>query len=648
MRDDDLDEELQSHLDMEIKERMQSGMSRTEAGASARRAFGSLALVKEVTREMWGWRSLERFAQDGRYAVRLLRRNLGFTMAVVLSIAIGVGAETAVFSVVNAVLLRPLNFRDPDRLVAVAEHPSGNPQDPATVSGPDFADFHDQSTSFEHLAAYMRFTFPVTNTAPPITARCVGISPDLFEALGMRPVLGRVYRPLEYHNDGGQVIISYDFWQRRFGGDPNVLGKMLYLNNGAVSVIGVMPRTADLFAETDIWMTYVPDFIWARQRDNRFLSLIGKLKPGVTPTQARLELQTIYRRIPGVSANAAVDVTSLKDQVVGGARGALVVLLGAVGLVLMIACANVANLLLARGAARRREIATRYALGATRGRLIRQFLTESVLLAAIGGAAGLLLAFGLVRLLVSLNPVFVPRVEGIHTDLSVLLFALGISLAAALIFSAVPVAGASRVALHDAVKTRGLRSLKDRWTRGVLVAAELALAVILLIGAGLLGRSFWQVLSVSPRFRPDHVLTFGLRVPDGRIATSFYPDLLARLAQRPGLDAAAVSDCVPTESLNTGDLLVPGRATDPLNVPAADACFTSADYFRALGIPLLAGRVFGVGDGSTATPVAIVSESVSRLLWPHALPEGNPSDHDHPPRRPPGFRTIFDKDGWRH
>jgi predicted permease len=616
MRDHELDEELRTDLEMDIEERMQSGMSRAEAEAAARRAFGNLTLIKEVTREMWGWRWLERLAQDVRYALRLLRRSPGFTLAVVLSLALGVGAETAVFSVVHAVLLRPLDFLEPDRLVAIAERPSGSAQDPSTVSGPDFADFHDQSVSFDHLAAYMRFTFPITDPDEPLMAQCTGISPEFFDALGMTPILGRAYSTAEFHNDGQPIILSYGFWQRRFGGDPGVLGKTVYVNHAPTSVIGVMPSTADLFGDTDIWMAYVPDFAWARQRDNRFLSLLGRLRPGVTAEQAQQELQAIYRRVPGVAATATVAITSLQDNVVGNVRNQLLMLLGAVGLVLLIACANVANLLMARGAARRREIATRYALGATPGRLIRQFLTESVLLAAIGGATGVLLAFGLVRLLASLNPTYVPRAAGIRIDPPVLLFTLGVSLAAVVLFSIVPAVVASRGALHDAVKSRGLIGSRDRWTRGVLVAAELGLAVVLLVGAGLLGRSLWQVLRVSPGFHPDHVLTLRLRVPDERVGTSFYPDMLERVAHRAGVNDAAVSDCLPTGFLNGADVIVPGRATDPSNVPTADACFISADYFRTLGIPLLAGRAFGSGDGPSARPVVIVSESVARLLWP--------------------------------
>ncbi len=616
MRDDELDEELRADLEMEIEDRVQSGMSRAEAESSARRAIGSLTAVKEATRETWRWQSLERGVQDVRYALRLLRRNPAFTAAVIVSIALGVGAQTAVFSVVNAVLLRPLAFAHPDRLVAVLEHPSGRSQDRGTVSGPDFDDLRDQSTSFEHLAAFLTFTFPLTDAGEPIMVRCTGISPGFFETLGITPLLGRTFRPEEHHVDGQQAIVSYGFWQRRFGGDPKVVGKIIYLNHEPHQIVGVMPATEDLFAETDIWAKYIPDFDWARQRDNRFLSVIGALKPGVGVERSREELQTIYRRMPGVHANATIELESLKDQTVGGVRGALGVLLGAVGLVLLIACANVANLLLARGAARQREIATRYALGASRGRLVRQFLTESVPLSTIGGALGMLLAYALVHVLVGLNPDYLPRAEGVRVDLPVVVFAIAVSLASSVIFSIAPVVAVSRETLHEAVKGRGMSSPRERSTRGALVAAELGIAVILLTGAGLLARSFWQLLNVAPGFRADHVLTIRLRVPDDRIQTSFYPDLLQRVAHRPGIDAAAVSDCMPTGFLAGADLLVPDAPYDPAHVPTADACFVSADYFRALGIPLIAGRWFGDTDGATTPPVVVVSESVARQLWP--------------------------------
>jgi putative ABC transport system permease protein len=616
MRDDDLDDELRTHLEMETEERIAAGMTRADAEASARRAFGNLTLVKEITREMWGCRSLERLAHDLRYALRLLQRNPGFTLAVVLSIALGVGAETAIFSVVNAVVLRPLAFPNADRLVAIAEHPSGDTRDRAEVSGPDFADFHDQNRSFEHLAAFLTFTFPLTDENDAILVRCTGISPDFFDALGIRPVIGRVYSPEQYRDDGPGIIISYGFWQRHFGGDPGVVGKTIHLNHAATPIVGVMSQTGDLFTETDIWATYSPKYIWAQQRDNRFLSLIGLLRPGVSVAQAREDLQAIYRHEPGVAAQATIELEPLKDSIVGGVRNALLALLAAVGLVLLIACANVANLLLARGAARRQEIATRYALGASRGRLIRQFLTESLLLSGIGGVAGVLLAYEMVRVLLALNPAFLPRAGAIGFDLPVLLFALAISLASGSIFSVAPVLAASRDALHQLVRARGMANPADRWTRGALVATELGLAVILLTGAGLLGRSLWRVLNVSPGFRAEHVLTLRLRVPDNRVATPFYPELLQRVAQRPGIEAAAVSDCMPTGFLAGADLLIPGRASDPLNVPAADACFISSNYFRALGIPLVAGRAFGEMDGAATQPVVVISESVARQLWP--------------------------------
>ncbi len=283
---------------------------------------------------------------------------------------------------------------------------------------------------------------------------------------------------------------------------------------------------------------------------------------------------------------------------------------------LLIACANVANLLLARGAARQREIATRYALGASRGRLVRQFLTESLLLSTIGGALGLLLAYALVRVLVGMSPDYLPRADGVRLDVPVVTFAIAVSLAASVIFSIAPVIAVSRDSLHDAVKGRGITSPNERSTRGVLVAAELAIAVILLTGAGLLARSFWRLLNVTPGFRADHVLTVRLRVPDDRIEASFYPDLLERVAQRPGIQAAAVSDCMPTGFLAGADLLTPDRPYDPAHVPTADACFVSADYFRALGISLVEGRWFGDVDGAASPPVVVVSESVARQLWP--------------------------------
>jgi putative ABC transport system permease protein len=563
--------------------------------------------------------------QDLRYALRSMRKNPGLTAAVALSIGLGVGANAAMYSIVHSVLLAPLEFRDSGKLVELWEHPSGTVNDRSQMSGPDFIDFRDQNTSFEHVAAVIpAFTFPLSGLGEPMLAHLAAFSPEFFDVFGVKPILGKVYEPADYHEGTNTILISYSFWQRQYGGDPNVVGKKFFLNRALVVVIGVMPPMHDLFGNVDLFSTYIPDYEWARQRGNKFLDIVGRLKPGVTVAQAQQELQAIYRRMPGVQPAATLEAAPVKEQIVGEARPALLVLMGAVALVLLVTCANVANLLLARGAARQKEIATRFALGASRGRIARQFVTESVVLSLAGGAVGVLLSYWLVQVLVRLNPLFLPRVSEIRVDGTVLLFGLAVSLAAGIVFGLAPAMAASRTALNERPRWgRGeANGGGPQWGRGVLVAAELGMAVMLLIGAGLLARSFWRLMEVQPGFRPDHLLTLGLRPTDDLIRSTFYPELLERLGARPAVDAAAVSDCTPFGHVSSADIVAAECIADRNRMPSADACFISPAYFGALGIPLLRGRVFDRRDGASSTPVAVVSAALAQELWPGEDPIG--------------------------
>src|SRR5579872_1772222 len=631
----DLREEIEFDLELETREGIRAGLDPTEARDAARKYFGNVTQARESTREVWGGAWLDRLVQDLRCAFRSMRRNPGFTAAVVLSIGLGAGANTAMFSVVNAVLLRPLAFRDPGRLVQIWEHPSGGVHDRAQSSGPDYNDFRDQSSSFEGLTALIpSFTFALTAPGEPMVLRCAAFSPQFFDVFGMRPLLGHIYEPADYLQSGASILLSYGFWQRRFGGDPRVLGTKIYLNHEAELVIGVMPPAPDLFGAIDVFMTYVPDYAWAVQRGNRFLDVIGRLKLGVTTARARSDLQAIYRRIPGVSPTATIEVIPLADRIVGDARPALTVLMSAVALVLLITCANVANLLLARGAARQREVATRLALGASRLRIVRQFVTESVVLALVGGGLGVALALWVVGLLVKFNPGFLPRASEIRVDAPVLVFGLAISVFAGVCFGLAPALAASRTALHHRLRSgRGEANAGgSQWGRGALVASEVAMAVILLVGAGLLIRSFWMLMSVDPGFRPDHVLTLPLRVNDQQANTSFYPELLQRVAGRPGVVAAGVSDCAPAGFVPAADIVASGRPSDPNRVPVADACWISPAYFDAMGIMLRKGRKFDQRDGASAPPVAVISAAMAEQLWPGEDPIGK--------RLAPNYRSL--------
>ena len=621
--DAELEEEIRFDLDRETEENQRAGLNPHDARAAARRYFGNVSQTQEAMREVWRWAWFDRLVQDLRYTLRSMRKNPGFTAAIVLSIGIGVAANTAMFSVVHGVLLEPIEFRDSGRLVQIWEHPSGGVDDRAQSSGPDFIDFRDQNTSFERLSAVMpAFTFPVSGQGEPILVRCAAFSPEFFDVFGVLPMIGRIYEPAEYHPNHGAILISYGFWKRQFGGDPQIVGKKLEVNHDSQVVIGVMPPTHDLFGNVDLFLTYIPDFPWAKQRGNKFIDLIGRLKPGVTVAQAQQEMQSIYRRMPGVSERATVEAVLLKDQIVRNARPALLLLAVAVALVLLVTCANVGNLLLARGAARQKEIATRIAVGASRGRIVRQFVTESVALSIAGGGFGVLLAFWLVQLLVKFNPGFLPRASQIRLDGNVLLFAVAVSILAGICFGMAPALAASRVTLEERLRSsRGEANAGGRqWGRRMLVASELAMAVMLLVGAGLLARSFWRLTSVDPGFRPDHLLTLNLRITPQQMDSSFYPDLLERIGRRSGVEAVGVSDC--GSFVATADVLAAGRETDPNRLPVADACFASPDYFRALGIALLKGRVFETRDGATAPQVAVISAALAQQLWPGENPLG--------------------------
>src|SRR6266699_1210898 len=396
--DRELDEELGAYLEMEAAEKMKQGMNRKATLRAVRLEQGSPEVTKEVVRSA-GWESfVETCWQDLRFGFRTLRKSPGFTVVAVMTLALGIGANTAVFSVVESVLLRPLPFQDSQRLFAIWAMQKGQ-QTRIGASMPEFEDYKDQSHSFEYIANLLSgWTYTWTGQGEARTVNCTGISYDFFPMLGIKPYLGRLYKPEEYHVDGVQVVISHRFWKEQLGSDPHVIGRVLNLDGTAQTVIGVMPPVPDLFPETDVWAKMVPDFRWMRMRGNKFLDLVGRLKPGVTREQAEQELTAILHRGPGESPDISVHLVPLKDELTRNVRSQLQIVMAAVALVLLITCANVAFLLLARSSRRQSEIALRVSLGAGKGRLMRQFITENLILAALGGVAGLVLAVGSARL----------------------------------------------------------------------------------------------------------------------------------------------------------------------------------------------------------------------------------------------------------
>ncbi len=563
--------------------------------------------------------------QDLRYALRQLRKSPGFATVAILTLALGIGANTAISSVIQGVLFRPLPFHDPDHLFAVWAESPEDKSIKTGASGPDFEDYKVQSHSFENLAELLpHFTYTLVGQGEPRTVICTGISYDFFPMLGVQPLLGRLYTSEEYHTDGVQVVISERFWKRQLGGDSHVLGRILNLGGDDATVIGVMPTLPDLFPDTDVWAKVIPDFAWMRLRGNKFLTVIGRTKPGITRSRAEQELTAILRRAPGTSSAAAVKLVPLKNEVVGQARAELNIIAAAVGLVLLIACVNVVGLLLARAAKRQSEIAVRLGLGASRRRILQQFVVENLLLSLSGGALGVGLAFWGVRLTTSLNFGNLPRSQSIHVNASVLGIALLLTLLTSLLLAWGPSAIFSRLDVTSALRT-GRAQIGKSSRRGfqLLIASEISLALVLLVSAGLLFRSFWLAEQSDPGFQPAQLLETYLRTNFyGTEGAPFYKQVLESVSSLPGVEAAAVSDCVPANWTPTANLTFDDRPNDPLKVPTTDACWISSEFFRAAGTPLFRGRVFSQHDDEAAPAVVIVNRALAQTYWPGQDPIG--------------------------
>ncbi|MGB2666478.1 MAG: ABC transporter permease [Candidatus Acidiferrum sp.] len=617
----DLDQEIHDHIAMATQENIDRGMSPEEARYAALRKFGNVTRVKEEAREVWSIVWLEQSLQDIRYALRMLRKSPGFTTVAALTLALGIGANTAVFSVFESVLLRPLPFRDSERLVSIWAVQKGQ-VDRIGASMPEFQDYKDQSHSFEHMANVLSgWTYTWTGQGEPRNVNCTGISYDFFPMLGVKPYLGRLYEPEEYHVDGVQVVISHRFWKEQLGSDPHVIGRSLNLDGTAQTVIGVMPSIPDLFPETDVWAKMVPDFRWMRMRGNKFLDLVGRLKPGVTRDQAEQELTAILHRGPGESPEVSVHLVPLKDELTGNARSQLQIVMASVALVLLITCANVAYLLLARSSRRQSEIALRLSLGAGKGRLIRQFVAENLILATLGGIVGFVLAVATVRLFDRISSL--PRIASIGVDVYALFFAFCITVLTGLLVALAPSTSFSRVDLIASLKARrqeagSFGGLHSR----LLLVSEISLAVVLSVAAGLLLRSFRQAESLDPGFRPDHLLTAYLRNNDSRVGRQFFPELVEKTSELPGVSAAALGKCMPGVSVPAATLIFSDRPNDPLNVPSEEACWISSDFFKTIGGRLVKGRMFTIHDDANSPAVVIVNQALVDSYWPGQNPIG--------------------------
>ncbi len=589
---------------------------------------------------------MDSLLQDFRHSYRMLRNKPGFTTVAVLTLALGIGASTAIFSVVDAVILRPLPYSAPGRLVLIKERiPKATP-DPIPVSAADVVQFQRENHAFDSLAAFRGGQLDLAGGTEPQRVNVDRVSANLFSLLGAQPGVGRAFTPDEDRPGHLVAILSYGLWQRRFGADPNILGHTVALNRQLYTVIGVMPATfvfplpgmnqgdaADVFVP----MAFTPEEL-EDVGDNFDYSVAGRLKPGVSLSHANEDVETIAHRIqetypPEIRADLNLGAVALPlgDQVVGNAKTLLLTLLGAVAFVLLISCINVANLLLARASDRQKEIAVRLALGASRIRLLRQLVAESMLLTVAGAGLGLAFAFWAADALVALMPESIPRIHAVGLNLSVLGFTLGLAILISLVFGIVPALAASRTNVDDALKEGGRSSMQGRQhhhLRGALVVMEVALAMILLVGAGLLLRSFQRVLETNPGFQPEHVLTASLSVPESQYKQDaqirrFYQRLMERLQQLPGTKLAGASTDLPLEAGWTHLFTPEGYQPLPgVGLNVSNHSVILGQYLQTMGVPLLRGRYFSEQDDIGSTHVLIVSESLAKRYWPNQDPIG--------------------------
>lgn len=629
----ELDEEFQDHLRREIDEGLRNGLSPEEARYAALRAMGATAKSKEESRDMRRVNFIDDLFRDLRYAGRSMRRSPGFAALAVLIMSLGIGANTAVFSVVNAVLLKPLAYRDPDRIVTLSGASTTNPRASKQIRNLDFQEWREQSASFEAMAYYRSDETSVMPGSTAEYAQVAIVSRDFFRVFAVEPILGRTFTSEDMVAGSGGALLGHAYWQSRFGGDPDVLGKTVRMFGRAVSIRGVLPPDFQFPGRTDVWAPIPEARVTAENRSGRNFLAIGRLKAGVALEQAQAEMTSIALRVeeqyPQASKSRTVAVARMRDEMVGDVRLTLYLLLGAVSVVLLIACANTATLLLGKATARTREVAVRAALGASRRRIMRQLITESILLAFLAGASGLLLAYWGSAALVALAPANLPRLAETGMDRWVLGFTFGISVTTSLLFGLVPALYASKVDLNEALK-QGTRSVTGGGLvrmRGALVVAEIALAVVLLSGAGVLIKSFVALQKVPLGFRPENVLVMRATVPrrnapeEIQRANQFFKDVLSETASLPGVLATGATMAPPGNPESTsssGSYFVDRMPEQPdfSAAPSAVLSIVAPGTFAALGIPLKSGRDFNDGDTFDAPFVAVVNEALVRRSHP--------------------------------
>jgi putative ABC transport system permease protein len=632
----DLERELRDHLDIEAEEQREAGLNKEEAEYAAKRAFGNPALVKEDVRTAWGFQWIETLLQDLRYGLRQLKRNPGFTVVAVLTLGLGIGANTALFSVVNGVLLNPLPYPEPERLVSVdaSKHNFTH----GSISYPNFLDWHRMNRSFSHFAVSRSTGFLFTGAGTPEELDAAAVTSDFFPMLGIRPVLGRSFNSTEDQIGLTQVAaISTDLWKRKFGASPDIIGREISLDGKGYTIVGIFPGHLDLpmgyFRSVDI---YIPLGEFANPwLSNRAAGLgihgIARLKPGVTLTQAEADMQLITGPLaqiyPESDKDMGATLTPLKDSIVGRVRGFLLLLLGAVAFVLLIACVNVANLMLARSNARSRELAVRSSLGAGTARLIRQMLTESLLLSTLGGALGLALAAAGTRNILAALPATLPRAGEVGIDARVLLFTVIVTVGAGILFGLLPALRTARRSAYETLKEseRGSTAGARRRAQDALVAVQMASALVLLAGAGLLIRSLSQLWNVNPGFDPNNLITFNLALPPQMNHAS--PEAIraalrnfdATISAVPGVEAESLSwGAFPMYSEDDQFFWIGGqpRPASQSQMYGMLDYIVGPDYLKAMRIPLVAGRFFTPADSEHSKAVVVVDEVLAQKYFP--------------------------------
>lgn len=575
---------------------------------------------------------MRNFIQDLRYAVRMMVKRPGFTLVAALTLALGIGANTAIFSAVNAVLLKPLPFPESGQLIDLSE--TFKPNGYGSVSVPTLEDWKSQNTVFAGISAYLFTSFNLEGGDTPQRIPGIHVSANYFDVLGVKPTLGRAFLPGE--DVAGRervVVIGDDLWRRNFAADPGIVNQMIPLNGQRYTVVGVMPRDLTaLYRTVQMWSPLVfPEKDRLSRGTHKYL-VIGRLKSEVTLAQAREQMNAIAQRLEEQYKDGrGIRLTQIEELWVANVRSALVMMMVAVGFVLLIACTNVANLLLARATVRRREISIRVALGASRARLIQQFLTEGLLLSVIGGALGIALAWWTINMLGKLAFPFLPRSQEIHIDSRVLLFTLGVSILTSVVFGLIPSLQVGKTDVQETLKEGGntmSTGAVGAWLRPILVVVEVAAAVVLLIGAGLMIRSVLRIREVEPGLKPQNLLTAKLSLPrdkytDAESAIRFYQQLLDRVSHLPGVESAGLISHLPIEEQGyNGNISVEGKTYPPNESPLVEYRAVNDDYFRTTNIPLLRGRVFSKQERDGAQPVVVINDAMAKQIWPGEDPIG--------------------------